>query len=317
MNVKRIGALIVTYNPEIDKLILNIKAVLPQVEKLVVVDNGSINYKSLVELMNDFNIELIGLEKNLGIAAAQNIGMSFFFNKRFDWVMMLDQDSVVPLNTINEMENSPKFQDLSTGILTMQYCDPNWTKEQQKHELKSVNAPDDLRLRVISSGNLVRVKVWNSVGGFDEWMFIDQVDFDFDAKVTLLGYKIWKLNNLVMQHEVGKVINGKFTLLKLLKLPPEKLLYSHTPIREYYINRNLIVYSKRYQNYPKFDRFKLNIIDNILSTRKILVYEKPRLKKFLFAWKGIVAGIKYNPDKDVNFLKFKNSLIKNKFKKIS
>lgn len=79
--------------------------------------------------------------------------------------MTLDQDSIVPLNTINEMEKSPKFQDPSTGMLTMQYSDPNWTEQQRRQELKPINAPDDLRLRVISSGNLIRTKVWNLVGG--------------------------------------------------------------------------------------------------------------------------------------------------------
>jgi rhamnosyltransferase len=307
----KIGALIVTYNPEISKLFSNINAISQQVDRVVVVDNGSINYKNIIEVTNSFNIKMINLGKNLGVAAAQNIGMSFFFDRGFDWVMTLDQDSIVPLNTINEMEKSPKFQDPSTGMLTMQYSDPNWTEHQRRQELKPTNAPDDLRLRVISSGNLIRTKVWNLVGGFDEWMFIDQVDFDFDAKMTILGYKIWKLNKLVMQHEVGRVISNKLFLTKLLRLSPEELLFNHSPIREYYINRNLIVYSKRYQYYPKFERFKLNIYDNVLLTRKVLVYEKPRLKKFWFALKGIMAGIKYNPDKDESFLRFKDRIAKN------
>ncbi|KRM86263.1 glycosyltransferase [Liquorilactobacillus vini] len=310
MDNSKIGALIVTYNPEVSKLLSNIKAISPQVDRVVVVDNGSINYKNIIEVTNGLNSEMINLGKNLGIAAAQNRGMSFFFDRGFDWVMTLDQDSIVPLNAINEMEKSPKFQDSSTGILTMQYFDPNWTKQQQQQKLKPIDAPDDLRLRVISSGNLIRTKVWNLVGGFDEWMFIDQVDFDFDAKMTILGYKIWKLNKLVMQHEIGRVISNETLLIRLLRLPPEELLYNHSPIREYYINRNLIVYSKRYQSYPKFERFKLNIYDNILLTRKILLYEKPKLKKLWFALKGILAGIRYNPDKDDSFLRFKDKIVK-------
>lgn len=74
----KIGALIVTYNPEISKLFSNINAISQQVDRVVVVDNGSINYKNIIEVTNSFNIKMINLGKNLGVAAAQNIGMSFF-----------------------------------------------------------------------------------------------------------------------------------------------------------------------------------------------------------------------------------------------
>ncbi|WP_051006313.1 glycosyltransferase [Liquorilactobacillus vini] len=78
MDNSKIGALIVTYNPEVSKLLSNIKAISPQVDRVVVVDNGSINYKNIIEVTNGLNSEMINLGKNLGIAAAQNIGMSFF-----------------------------------------------------------------------------------------------------------------------------------------------------------------------------------------------------------------------------------------------
>ncbi|MCI1632832.1 MAG: hypothetical protein LKI22_02585 [Liquorilactobacillus nagelii] len=161
--------------------------------------------------------------------------------------------------------------------------------------------------RIISSGNLVRTDVWNLVDGFDEWLFIDQVDFDFNAKVILAGYKIWQVNNLIMEHEIGKSIK-KPVLTMMLLFKPNEFILDHSPMREYYIARNTIVYSKRYSNHADLEKFKTNLFHEIIMTRKILLYQKPRIKKIQASWRGIVDGIKYDPEKDQKFIKFKQNL---------
>ncbi|MCV3324496.1 glycosyltransferase family 2 protein, partial [Pediococcus ethanolidurans] len=61
-----IGALIVTFNPEIDLLIRNIESVTNQVDKIIIVDNGSRN-------IDDFSLKIkslasvIELKRNKGI----------------------------------------------------------------------------------------------------------------------------------------------------------------------------------------------------------------------------------------------------------
>jgi rhamnosyltransferase len=47
-------------------------------------------------------------------------------------------------------------------------------------------------------------------------------------------------------------------------------------------------------------------------TRKILLYQKPRIKKIQASWRGIVDGIKYDPEKDQKFIKFKQKIKKRK-----
>lgn len=77
-----IGAVIVTFNPEIDRIRENINAIVNQVSCVLIVDNASKNITDIMELIDGIDsVKLITLKDNLGIAAAQNTGMNFFEKK--------------------------------------------------------------------------------------------------------------------------------------------------------------------------------------------------------------------------------------------
>lgn len=307
----KIGALLVTFNPNIPKLKESLNRIITQVSKVIIVDNGSNNISSIKKLSVQLEIKLLDLKKNYGIAGAQNRGFEFFFKNNFKWVLTLDQDTMVPFDTVKKMRASKKFKDSSTAILAMKYYDPSWKPAQIKRATEKQKETETQKWRIISSGNLVRTDIWNLVDGFDEWLFIDQVDFDFNAKVILAGYKIWQVNNLIMEHEIGKSIK-KPVLTMMLLFKPNEFILDHSPMREYYIARNTIVYSKRYSSHPDLEKFKTNLFHEIIMTRKILLYQKPRIKKIQASWRGIVDGIKYDPEKDQKFIKFKQKIKKRK-----
>lgn len=294
-----IGAVIITYNPQISKIKANIAAIEHQVRYVIIVDNGSRNvYK--IRALTDSKVYLIELSKNYGIGYAQNIGISNLKRKNIKWAITLDQDSVAPEDMVKKYVSCDKFTLPDTGILAAQYYDINWSDVQRKSILLN-SLKVSLEDRVISSGNLVRISAWEEVYGFDEWMFIDLVDFDFDAKLKLKGYKIWQVNNILMKHEVGKVVHHKF-LEKLLLFRKNSVFSDHSAFREFYINRNTIVYAKRY---PNSGSFKHQIIISFLQSIRVFpLYEGSKIKKLIASWKGIIAGIKYRPSKDISFRKF-------------
>lgn len=89
---------IVTYNPDEVRLRENIEAVLPQVEKIYIVDNASANrdgIKSLLRALPDARIDLISNAENTGIAHALNQLLAASAAGGYDWLLTLDQDSVV------------------------------------------------------------------------------------------------------------------------------------------------------------------------------------------------------------------------------
>ncbi|MFT8406471.1 glycosyltransferase, partial [Liquorilactobacillus nagelii] len=82
----KIGALLVTFNPNIPKLKESLNRIINQVSKVIIVDNGSNNISSIKKLSVQLEIKLLDLKKNYGIAGAQNRGFEFFFKNNFKWV---------------------------------------------------------------------------------------------------------------------------------------------------------------------------------------------------------------------------------------
>ena len=96
----RIMAGIVLFNPNKERLTQNIDAIYPQVDKIVLIDNCSTNGIH-IETRKKIDITLIRNNTNKGIAFALNQIMEYAFGHNFDWVITLDQDSVVSNNLIN------------------------------------------------------------------------------------------------------------------------------------------------------------------------------------------------------------------------
>ena len=102
--MSKIYAGIVSYNPELKRLKENISAIQNQLLTVVVFDNGSNNIDEIQDLISDFtNVTYIRSEKNLGIAAALNRLMQWGYEKGYDWMLSLDQDSVCEKNFVAEM----------------------------------------------------------------------------------------------------------------------------------------------------------------------------------------------------------------------
>lgn len=292
-----IGAEIVTFNPDVTKLKMNIERVVSQVNQLVLVDNGSNNVDEVRQLVREFNIKLIEFNENKGIAAALNAGMEFFENQGMTWVITLDQDSVLPDNAVLGFKSVEQFDEPDTGILASQYDDLNWNESVRKEKLVDTTSAPIEKDMVITSGNMVRISAWRRAGRFDEWLFIDQVDFDFNARMRLVGYKIWQVNSVLMSHEIGAAVkNGVFARMLLYK--PGASLMQHSPFREYYMQRNTIVFEKRY---PEFKKEKRPLwLFSFINLRHVFLSDKP-FAGFVAGLRGIIDGLRYSPEND-NFI---------------
>lgn len=94
----------VTYNPNsnINKLINSLEN---QVGTIIVVDNGSSQKDFLIDNLSP-SLEVIELPTNLGIAAAQNIGIIKGLDKKTDYFVFFDQDSQIENNMIAALHES-------------------------------------------------------------------------------------------------------------------------------------------------------------------------------------------------------------------
>ena len=224
----RILAGIVLYNPDSERLSQNINAICSQVDGIAIFDNGGGDRLSLSP-----HIKLLSQQHNVGIAHALEALAQYAFDSGYDWLLTLDQDSVSPKNLIETYRRYTGDQ--SVGILCPLVKDRNYgTLDHVEKETDDLDA-------CITSGSLIRLSAWKKTGGFWEDLFIDMVDFDICWSIRKAGYRIVRVNNLVLLHEIG--VNAR----KVRWHGKEEVVYNHPPLRCYYMIRNSIAVCRQHK----------------------------------------------------------------------
>lgn len=94
---------IITYNPTLTDVSTCLEALCNQVERVIIVDNASKNVKSLQEVVSKYtNVTLVKNSQNIGFAKALTQVFEWAKSQGFNWVLTLNDDSVVPSNMISE-----------------------------------------------------------------------------------------------------------------------------------------------------------------------------------------------------------------------
>ena len=273
---KNVAACIVLYNPDLSRLKENISAIYPQVDFLVLVDNGSQNYSQIAAEYGSYEkIALIDLSCNLGIACALNCACNQAVDKGYKWIITLDQDSVSSEGLVEKyLRYAAELPD-AVGQLTCNIVDRN------RPVIKQQMQPDFYEVDwCITSGTCVNLSAWEDVGGFDEKMFIDGVDTDFGLALKRNGYKTIHINFDGLLHEVGKVS-------KVIHLfGSEHPVYNHNAKRRYYITRNSIYLALKYDEIS----MAKTICRVIGRTFLVLVFEDKKISKLKASLKGIHDG---------------------------
>lgn len=278
-NIKTLAG-IVSFNPDIDRLGDNIKSIVDQVDRVVVVDNGSKNFAEVISLSQKFNgVKLIKNNKNLGIAKALKQIMEFAMDNSFDWVLTLDCDSVAKSGLIGEYK---KFIDLpNVGLITCVLKDRHHEVSQQifnDKNQKYMTVPT-----AITSGSFMKVDAYKKTHGYDEDLFIDWVDMDICLDLKLCGYNTIKINFVGLITEISYTKLRKFLWRTLL-------INNYSAFRRYYRVRNEIIVADRYPQLYKRYSFISNFVPTFI---KILIYEDDKVNKLKNIFKGRKDGHVY------------------------
>jgi rhamnosyltransferase len=277
MNIKT-AAGIVSYNPEIERLKQNIDAVINQVDYVILSDNGSANTDELKLLLENYDSNVIILynNSNLGIASALNIIFKKAAELNVDWVLTLDDDSVCPPDMVsNYLEFIDTHADRA-GLL----CPV--IKDKNAGIIEDCVNPYDYIKRAITSGSFTSLAAWKEIGGFDEKLFIDGVDFDFCDRLRTTGYHVIRLKNTELLHELGHMTSHRF-LFRTVKVQ------NHPAERKYYIVRNRVYVSKK-------EKQKFYALTSFCFLVKfgltIVLFEKDKSKKLAAIFRGYADGFK-------------------------
>lgn len=274
--VKKVCGVIISYNPNIDRLYENVSALVSQVSELVIVDNASHNILSIQDRLSCIDrISYILNDNNEGIAKALNQGLEFARHRNYKWALTMDQDSVVSDNLILAYSEYMDWDKIAIICPLVEYKNYHRKKDHTGNAYDYVEA-------CMTSGSLTNVDAWKYVGGFDEWMFIDYVDNDFCTNLGINGYKILRANNAILQHELGNAEKINIFFCNVV-------VFKYSKMRNYYYVRNIIYYIKKYS-------FKINIIKHILillyAEFKKILFESNKIESGSSFFKGLWDGIK-------------------------
>ena len=247
-----IVAVVVTYCPEYGALYRLLAALLPQVARVVVVDNGSgpdgeagQSLESWLDTAFPQRMDapvFIALGQNLGIAAAQNRGIAQARLLGADYVLLSDQDSEPAPDMVRCLEEAALAK--ARAGVCVAALGPRYLDERQN------NPPPFIRVRgmkierqpctcpeavvevdyLIASGCLIPLGVLDAVGEMNDALFIDYVDIEWGMRAASLGFRSFGVCNAAMRHSLGDAPVRKFGH----KFP------MRSPLRHYYHVRNAV-----------------------------------------------------------------------------
>ena len=270
---KQTAVVVVTYNIGL-KFKDYINSYSSSFYKIILIDNDSSD--ATLSLLDDIentssNILIIRLKNNIGLASAQNLGISYALeDDEITYIFLLDHDSAPAEGSLSKLAEALEqaCKDESFGILGMLPIEEEnveWMRKKVK-VAESISPTITLGGRnltevwtVMASGSLINRKHFERYGFFDDDFFIDDVDHDFSLRLHCDGLKNFVANDAILIHNLGEQVQVNFLGRKLN-------FTRHQPFRLYFITRNAIWMWRRY-----FTRLpKYTIRDFFITSRNIL-----------------------------------------------
>lgn len=235
----KVIAVVVTFEPDIPALQRVLTALSAQVAAVVVVDNGSAGGLDTAGLGAD---HWLLLDRNLGIAAAQNRGIDWARSRGAEFVLLSDQDSEPAPDMVARLVSAA--HELAAAGAPLALVAPAYLDARQ-----AVNIPfmhltqgrprwfdcDDGADRpeittAIASGALIPMTALDAVGLMREALFIDLVDVEWCFRARAQGLRAFGVCSARLGHRLGE------RPARVLG----RTLATHSPLRNYYFYRNAL-----------------------------------------------------------------------------
>jgi rhamnosyltransferase len=262
---------VVLYRPGLEVL-ENIKSYLTQVEVTYAVDNTDEPDPSFLSRLKSLpRVIHFANKRNLGVAAALNIGARRALADGYERLLTMDQDSVATPGMVQAMLACFSGPGVGkVGLVSPFHAQVGGAVRVPSGRCAQVLTP-------MTSGSLLDLDAYEGVGPFMEELFIDQVDNEFCLRLRAAGYSVLEAGEATLHHRVGDVRFHRF--------PAPMYSTNHPPVRRYYITRNRFWVGRMYRDsFPEFRRFELRQVGK--DVLKILLYEGQKGQKLLMMARG-------------------------------
>lgn len=266
---KNIFSIVVAYNSDIERLSNTLKILSKQCQ-VIVVDNSS--ESSQIDLVRalcaTMEITIITLGENYGIAYAQNQGIKWASNNEASDILLMDDDSVPSVTLVDDLLRTREGL-AGPVVVSARAIENDGTEIHSNFSNNSLDAIQYTEL--MSSGTLIPINAFDSVGFFDESLFIDCVDYEWGWRAISKGYSLYISRSAVIRHQLGE---GRKVFLRM-----------PSPIRHYYQYRNVLkmIFSSDATMSWKISQLVKLPVKLVL----IALFADSRLKRLKYAGKGI------------------------------
>lgn len=284
-------AVIVAYAPDYDHFVELLGECLAQCAGVVLVNNGA---PLALPPFSHGLLKQIQTGGNIGLAAAQNLGVAWAAAHDYPYVWFIDQDSWPAAGLVQtlrlafeELESAgatpaavgPSLIDHRDGVVTPFVRFTPWGVARYHPTAHSTAIACDF---LIASGMLTSVARFQAIGPWEEALFIDNVDLEWSFRARARGFTCFGIGTARLSHTLGDAV-ARFTLLGRTHT-----LYFHAPVRQYYMMRNRIaLYRRRYIPLA----WKLQDIPRaVVKTLLFALVVGPRRENARYLLKGVIDG---------------------------
>jgi rhamnosyltransferase len=268
-------AIVTTFHPE-PGLADRLAAVLPQVQRVLIVDNGSETAEQVdvQTMVNRGDVDVMWNDANLGLAVALNQGLRWAADRGAVWALLVDQDSqpnsgiVAEASRVIGVAGSAPVAAVGAGVFGRDRDGPPERGDWQEE------------VAVIASGTLISVEAWQTLGGFRRDFFVDYVDLEFCLRARAAGFRILRSLRPTIFHVIGRPARRRFLWRGVT-------VTHHDVARRYMMTRNRVVVWRIY--WRRETRFVTADARGLAKDFvKVALFESDRRAKL----HAIVAGIR-------------------------
>ena len=285
LDTVRLAGVVILYNPEAD-VPENVASYINSVDRLFIVDNhDGADIANCIAQAYPSKVKILTNKENEGIAKPLNGVLELCRKEGFDLLLTMDQDSRFLSGHMDAYRK---------GIETY-----DWTKTfglgptalaREECEKSSSSGPQrclhwDSVYRLMTSGNVISVKKASEIGGYNEDLFIDEVDHEICYKALEAGYLLFQTPDILLGHRLGNPLTKRFIWRDIHAM-------NHPPIRKYYIARNRLVVWRKFHKIDEGFFFANYIWTGALDFFKIFYMEPNKLRKAQFYLMGFIDALR-------------------------
>lgn len=297
----KIAIILLNYNNHKDTLecVESIKKKCGVEYEIIIVDNNSKEESKEILLENKYKYKynLIFNCQNSGFASGNNVGIKYALEKKYEYILLLNNDTLICKDSIEIMLNSLK-NNKQVGIAScriLYYPDKNkiwydggkinWNKylpihtNMRKEVRECTYEENEIETEFISGCCMfIKSEVFENVGYLPEEYFMYFEDLDFCIQVIKSNYKLIVCRNSKIYHKVSSSSGGE-----------------ESPFSIKWGNRNRIILMRKYKNYVNITRYmKINLefyFTRLLKIAYYLLINNTKKREAIIS--GIKEGRKY------------------------